>query len=172
LEAKEALALQIETAAEQFAILKALVSGEFEVVTRRHTTLGDRAPLRIMMALAKDFLFSATRAYRICEHAPDDISIPRDERKAFLKDLRPIIGVRDVNEHGFDVHNRGRTKRSRPAMHHHESESVVLDETSLVILSPDAILMGPLNLAEIIEPIERLRKLAGFHSLSRSSAPE
>ena len=169
---KTAFALLLETASQEFKILQALIQGELLVVSRMQLGAanannfdGHRAQSSIQMALAKEFLFNTVRAFRICERAADELAIDRKVRKSFIKLVRPSVAVRDVNEHGFDPKGGARGKSSRPSMCHHASDSVVCDETSLVILGPNRILMGPLNLWEVFEQIEAMRQTAGFSSL-------
>lgn len=168
-----AFALLLEAASEQFKTLQAIVRQDLLVVSRSQfeapsdDTGHFRAQAVIQMALAKEFLFTAVRALRIIEHAPSHLNVPKEQRKAFLALLRPIVSVRDVNEHAYDPANGSRGKSSRPSMHQHESESVILDETSLIILDPNRILMGPLNLASVFEKIEAMRITAGFSALPR-----
>jgi hypothetical protein len=115
------------------------------------------------MALAKSFVFHAVRARRICEHGAGSLTVNRTERKLFLSATAKVPDVRDVNEHGFDW---GAT--SKPSMHHHSKNSAMVDETAMVVLGDQNILMGPLNLYDIYLPTNRMRKLAGFASLPRS----
>jgi hypothetical protein len=49
----------------------------------------------------------------------------------------------------------------------HEHEGGTLDETSMVILGPEKILMGPLNLYQAYLKVDRMRKIAGFSVLPR-----
>jgi hypothetical protein len=163
-----AFALLVEGAAEQFDILQELISGNLVVQCGCSTDKAARSLIymraspTIQMALAKAFLFNAARAYRILEHGSDQITISRVERKQFMNSLRPIISVRDVNEHGFDPVKGPRQKESRPAMHVHADEQVFVDETAMVILGPKQILMGPLNLVDIGRTVKRMREVAGF----------
>jgi hypothetical protein len=41
-----------------------------------------------------------------------------------------------------------------------------VDETAMVVLGDQKILMGPLNLYDVYVPTDCMRKLAGFGSLS------
>jgi hypothetical protein len=118
------------------------------------------------MALAKSFLFFSARAHRICEHGAGSLHLPREERKLFLAMMRHVVPVRDVNEHGFDP-NAG--SEATPSLHFHKLEDVMVDQTSLIILGPDKILMGPLNLCDVYRAIDRMRKLAGFAAARRAS---
>ena len=115
------------------------------------------------MALAKSFVFNVVRARRICEHSRGSLAVNGLERTRFLRATASVLGVRDVNEHGFDT--SGRT--SKPTMHSHPEYSVVLDETAMVVLGDQEILMGPLNLYDVYVPTAYMRTLAGFASLHR-----
>jgi hypothetical protein len=63
-------------------------------------------------------------------------------------------------------------------MHHHIAESALVDETGMIALSNQKVLMRPLNLYAIFFATERMRKLAGWRSLpqvelkSSSSPPD
>lgn len=171
IDTKTAFALLLEAASEQFKILQALIQGELLVSSRMQigaanaNNLDGRAQATILRALAKEFLFNAVRALRICEHAAGELAIDREVRMSFMKLVGPSVPVRDVNEHGYDPNGGSKRKKSRPSMHHHASDGVLCDETSLVILGPDRILMGPLNLLKVFEQIEAMRQTAGFSSL-------
>ena len=176
IDTSKAFALKLEMASEQFGLLRALVSTELLIVNNPNSTAikgvhhNLRAESCIVDALANEFLFNAVRAYRICKHGAGELGIPRVQRKNFMNSLAHITNVRDVNEHGYDFSTGLRGKTSRPSMHSHENESVILDETSVVILGPDKILKGPLNLVEVAKPIEAMRQIAGF--ASQCSAPK
>jgi hypothetical protein len=158
-------ALMLETACEDFEILRRLIERETKFVTGSGQE-DFRAAGRVQMALAKSFVFNAVRARRICEHGAGSLSVERAERGLFLKATGILVAVRDVNEHGFDAGGALRSKTSKPSMHSHDQESAILDETSMVVLGDRKILMGPLNLYDIYVPTDRMRKLAGFSSLS------
>jgi hypothetical protein len=91
------------------------------------------------------------------------LTLDRLERKRFLKATGLLISVRHVNEHGFD-----RGAYSKPSMHVQEGGK--LDETSLVVLGPEKILMGPLNLCAAYAAVDLMRKLAGFSALRDQKA--
>jgi len=81
-----------------------------------------------------------------------------------------LVGIRDVNEHGFDSGNPargGRSKDSTPSMHSYEVEDmkISVDETSLMIFD-GKILIGAVNLYDVYPQVERMRQLAGYASLS------
>jgi hypothetical protein len=156
-------ALMLETACEDFEVLQRLIRQETRLV------FGDgredhRAGARVRMGLAKSFVLHVVRARRICEHGATGLTVDRTERKLFLKATANVLSVRDVNEHGFDS-SRGGT--SKPSMHNHAKKGTILDETSMIVLGEQEILMGPLNLYNIYTPTDRMRKLAGFASLSQ-----
>ncbi len=153
-------ALMLETACEDFEICQSLIRRETKIVSSADRK-GYRALPRIQMALAKSFVFHVVRARRICEHGKGSLAIDSLERTRFLKATAGVLGVRDVNEHGFDASGRV----SQPSMHSHARESAILDETAMVVLGDRKILMGPLNLYDIYVPTERMRSLAGFSSI-------
>jgi len=115
------------------------------------------------MALAKEFLFNVVRARRIAEHAGDELFVEKTKRRAFVSNLKHVVDVRDVNEHGFD---RDSKASSPPRQHMHANDGASVDETSLVILSANKILMGPINLADIFVHVDRMQQLAGFAALA------
>lgn len=161
---KEAFALQLETACNEFETLRALITNQFRMIDNQgeaNSPEVSRAKGTIYMALAKSFLFSANRANRICQKNKAPLQLDRSEREAFLKATKPLIDVRDVNEHGFDGDRR--SEHNRPSLHEHPDAFV--DETGLVVDSPDRILMGPLNLHDVYTAVARMRSLAGFSSL-------
>jgi hypothetical protein len=174
IDTKTAFALLLEAASKQFKVLQSLIRGELSIVShpqpgvRGEDLCNLRAPTVIQMALAKEFLFNAVRAFRIIEHSSTGLDIARGDRKSFLASLRPIVVVRDVNEHAYDPNKGNRGKSSRPTQHHHVRDSVSLDETSLVVSGPEKILMGPLNLATVFEPVEAMRRTAGFAALRKA----
>lgn len=155
-------ALLLETACESFEILD-------RIITRKTTVASDnqrdnvRDPARIQMALAKDFLFNAMRAYRVCERGAGLLELDREERKRFLRNCASIRAVRDVNEHGYEPNSA-----SAPRMHVHPS--VRTDETSLSLVGPKELVMGPLNLYDVYCHVARMRAIAGFHALSQRGA--
>ena len=152
-------ALMLETACEDFEIMQRMIRHEIKLVSGNGIE-DYRAPMRIQMALAKSFLFNLVRARRICERGAGSLRIDRAERTRFLKATAAVVRVRDVNEHGFDG-----KKISKPSLHSHAKESAILDETAMIVLGDQNILMGPLNLYNVYIPTDRMRKLAGFSSL-------
>jgi hypothetical protein len=152
-------ALTLETACEDFEIMQRLISGELSVVSQGSKRDWRAAP-RIQMALAKSFVFNLVRARRICEHGKSSLAVDRSERKRFLSATAEALRVRNVNEHGYDV-----ATDSPPSLHFQVQGGGFGDETSLGILGPDSILMGPLNLVDLYTPTDRMRQLAGFSAL-------
>jgi hypothetical protein len=160
LSVEKGFALMLEAACEDFETMQRLISGELSIVSRRASRRDWRAAPCVQMALAKSFVFNLARARRICEHGASSLTVDRAERKRFLAATAEVLSVRNVNEHGFDV-----ATDSPPSLHFH-AEGGGCDETSLVIDGPDSILMGPLNLAHLHKPTDRMRQLAGFSALS------
>lgn len=151
-----AFALLLETACEDFEIMQGIIKKEIRIESPNM-----RASARIQMALAKSFIANVIRAHRICRHGAQYLAIDKLERDRFLKSTPAIQNVRDVNEHGYDVSGN----KSKPSMHEHTLESAILDETSMIVLGPEKILMGPINLFDAYHAIARMRELAGFASL-------
>lgn len=175
---EEAFALILETACEDFENMLDLLDRELQVVVTppqqdaaTSTVQTDpmkfsrraRAPARIQMALAKSFLFNARRANRICEKNKAALALARAEREQFMNATKPLIPVRDVNEHGFDGDKR--SEKNKPQMH--DQDGARLDETALTVDGRDRILMGPLNLYTIYLAVNRMREIAGFQALHK-----
>jgi hypothetical protein len=160
----------LESACEDFEFLGALIKREISIEVRHDPPVQMsrsaqlRAGHRIQMALAKSFLFFSVRAHRICDHGAGSLHLPREERRLFLATTLCIVPVRDVNEHGYDANAKS---ESTPTLHFHELEDAMVDETALVVLGPERILIGPLNLCDIYRAVDRMRKLAGFAALAR-----
>jgi|HubBroStandDraft_6_1064221.scaffolds.fasta_scaffold1330615_2 hypothetical protein len=152
-------ALLLESACESFEILSRIIEGKTTVVSNHY-----RDPIRIQMALAKDFLFFAARAHRVCEHGSGALTLPRQERIRFLKTVGAIRAVRDVNEHGFDANTN-----AKPSLHHQAGG--FLDETALAVFGPEQVLMGPLNLCNIYRAVARMRDIAGFGKAPQPARP-
>jgi hypothetical protein len=156
----DGFALMLETACRDFEALGALLRKDIEVSGDPRTVM--RAAAAIRMALAKSFVFHLVRAARICEHGAQSINVEADERKTFLRAMKPLLLVRDVNEHGFDSGSGSRGKKSKPSIHLHEIDEVALDETALAFAGPERVLMGPVNLFDFYPPANRIRSIAGF----------
>jgi hypothetical protein len=87
-----------------------------------------------------------------------------------LRKTKALLDVRDVNEHGFDATEIKNRKSAKPSMHHHQSESALIDESSMVIFSDQKILIGPLNLYDFYITANAMREIAGFDSLPPNEA--
>jgi hypothetical protein len=169
----------VETACEDFENLQDLIGGHLQVVAvprdpaipsnqddSRNAIHAARASARIQMALAKSFVFNAHRANRICEKNTAALTLDRLERNRFMKATDQLAALRDVNEHGFD----GGKDDVKPSMRLH-SEGGWMDETSLVVLGPEKILMGAANLYSVYLAVDRMRTLAGFNAAYRDRRP-
>jgi hypothetical protein len=154
----------LETACRDFEAMQRLIRQETRLVfVNGQEDIKGRAC--VQMALAKSFVFHVVRARRICEHGADSLKVDRSERRLFLQSTAGVLGVRNVNEHGFDAGGATRGKSSKPAMHHHLDEYAKVDETAMLVLGDQKILMGPLNLYDVYVATEHMRKLAGFSTL-------
>lgn len=160
----EGFALMLETACSDFETMQRLIRQETRLLLAdgQEDLLG-RA--RAQMALAKSFVFHVVRARRICDHGAGSLTVDRLQRRTFLQSTAGVLGVRDVNEHGFDCGGSVRGKASEPAMHHHPVDDALVDETAMVVLSDQRVLMGPLNLYDVYVPTDIIRKVAGFSGL-------
>jgi hypothetical protein len=95
-------ALMLETACGDFEAMQRLIRRETQLVfSNGQEDFGGRACAQ--MALAKSFVFHVVRARRICEHGAGSLKVDRSARKSFMQDTAGVVGVRDVNEHGFDA---------------------------------------------------------------------
>jgi hypothetical protein len=165
----EGLALMLETACSDFETMQRLIRREARLLfANGQEDLSGRA--HAQMALAKSFVFHVVRARRICKHGAGSSTVDRLQRRTFLQTTAGVLSVRDVNEHGFDAGGAMRGKTSRPAMHHHPVEDALVDETAMVVLSDQKILMGPVNLYDVYIPTDVMRKIAGFSSLNLASS--
>jgi hypothetical protein len=162
---EKALAVLVDRACMDFEDLRDMIERQIQLSWSESkdpatSIRRKRAPSDIQMALAKSFVTNIVRARRIVEGGAASLKLDRSERTRFLKATEKMVPVRDVNEHGYDP-----DAYSKPAMHFQEGG--LLDETSLVTLGPDKILMGPVNLAEIFPAVNCLRNLVGFSALSK-----
>jgi hypothetical protein len=156
---RQAFALMLEIACRSFETARRLLGRQLRIVNERGAE-DIRAGPDAAMALVQSFVFNTRRARRICEQGASLPHVPRDERTRFVHATATLVRVRDVNEHGFDA-----KKSTRPKLHEHDDGFV--DETSLVLASPDKILMGPLNLLTVYTSVERMRQIAGFQRLQQ-----
>jgi len=127
-----------------------------------------RVEATVRMALAKQFLFNANRAHRLCTKNKSKLTIDREPREKFLRATKCLTDVRNVNEHGFDGDERSR--KNKPSMHEHDE--AFLDEISLVFDTPNKILMGPLNLVDIYDAVRLARSVAGFQASASAAKDE
>lgn len=118
LTAREAFALQLETACKEFEALRALTARRLRLTDDQGEAYSPEVTTTsatIYIALAKSFLFNANRANRICQKNKAALQLDRSEREAFLKATKPLSNVRNVNEHGFDCDSR--LARNSPSLH-------------------------------------------------------
>jgi len=167
--ATQAFTLILEDACNQFEVLQGLLSGEIRVVGAHpgsEVRITKHAGV-IRMALAKSFLFNASRANRICKNNKAALAIDGQERKRFLSATKCLAAVRDVIEHGYDGNLQ--SKKRRPTMHQHNEAFV--DETSLCVAGLTKILMGPLNLHDVYTVVARMRDFTRAVQSAPSSHP-
>lgn len=164
---KSNLALMLEIACEQYEMAANLIAGRMRVVNVSASEIqGARAQSVIVMALAKEFIFNARRAERIIDQGKAHLQLDRVRRKQFLKKMKAIISVRDINEHGFDIEGLNGKPVKRPSLHFHGGDQFALDDTAMII-SNNEIYIGPLKLSEIYSLVAEMRNLAGFSSLPK-----
>jgi hypothetical protein len=166
---KSDFALLLETACEQYEVAEALVMRKLDITAAQESNYSGivgRANSTVIMALAKEFLFNARRAYRLLDQGKGELDIDRIARKKFMETLKVIINVRDVNEHGRDkLGNNGRPA-PRESLHEHLEGQIAVSETAMVVMNGD-IFIGPLRLVEIYKQVAEMRAVAGFSSLSK-----
>ncbi|MFF8800902.1 MULTISPECIES: hypothetical protein [unclassified Methylobacterium] len=160
-------ALMIEGACQEFEALQAILSHEVTIAGTTPSAVFVQGT--IVRSLTKTFLFNAARAYRIYKHGKSVLKLPRELRKEFEQVLEPVIAVRDVNEHGFDSHQIPGKKNLRPTLHLHAEFDAAVDETSIIALGPEQVLVGPLNIYNLYQTIARMRTVAGFAALRAAS---
>ncbi|WP_333828023.1 hypothetical protein [Pararhodobacter sp.] len=104
--------------------------------------------MKCVSSLAHKFIFEVIRLRRVIEHGHADLQLEPEFRRHFLRELKVVLHVRNVNEHGYDI--RG-NENSQPSMHPHEHDglNLALDETSIIVLSPQKILIGPINIYDV-----------------------
>lgn len=166
---RERLALLLEVSCEQFELARAFANREFDVSAPMGTSkthLFRRANSTATMALAKEFLFNSRRALRLVEDGKGKLALDRPQRIAFINTLKPIIDIRNVNEHGFDEKSHSGKPIIRPKLHKHHDGFIAVDETSMVV-DNGKILIGPLDLESVYNSIFKLKEIAGFSSLPR-----
>ncbi len=75
---KSRLALLLQVACEQFQVAQKLATGELQVIATSNSTsqhLSSRTSSIAQMALAKEFLFNARRAYRLVEQGKGKLNL-------------------------------------------------------------------------------------------------
>ena len=163
----ERLAMLLESACNQFEVLLKLLSDKIVILDKSqsaHIFAGSLAKHVIEMALAKEFLFNARRVHRLVDQGKGPLGLDRKIRRNLMSTLKPIIGVRDANEHGFDEKPMSGKPIPKPRPHYHFGGAVSVDETSLMVIG-SKILMGPLDLRQIYNAVAILRNSAGYKSL-------
>ena len=162
----DSYSLLISSALGSFEALAGFLNGDLVVMRKAEDSNFKPYPfLNFYSVLAKHFLFEMNRLYRVIEHATNLHScLPLQEqgpfieaRRDFVKKWRCLVNVRNVNEHGFDYKKSG--KKASPSLHTHFDGQFALDETSLIILGANEILMGPINLADLYRDVLPLSKL-------------
>lgn len=164
---QQALAILLETASEQFKIGQRIITNDIEIKfddkkNIDETLLYYRSKFTIINALFKEFLFNCVRARRICEKGSGVLGILDEDLDKFVKSLSDLTPVRNVNEHGFDL----KDNRTKPKIYTHSQNLYSLDDTSLIILGPEEIYMGPVNIFQKFKIIEQMISVSGFLSLS------
>jgi hypothetical protein len=161
---EQGFALVLEQACSAFETLQGFVTGSLSI-SSSDPIQAVRATGTMHLALAQSFLFLSVRAFRICKHGKSVLGLPREEWKRFESELAGVVDVRDVSEHGLDLNRYRGGEVTRPSMHAHDQHNSAADETSLIVLGPTTILMGPLNLWDIYQSVARMRAIAGFQAL-------
>jgi hypothetical protein len=134
--------LKLQAAVEAYQALQVIVQNEIDFGS---DIAFMRRRVAIEFALADRMIYSINQAYRICEHGKPQIVAPGFSRKSFLYRMRRLRQIRDVSEHFADY------QKDSPKLTFadHDEESVRVDEASLVIVGPERILRGELNLYDV-----------------------
>lgn len=153
----KAFALTLETACKDFEVLQRLIANELKIVASdgREDHFGAGS---IRMALAKSFVFHVARAHRICHQGQSELAVSELECTTFKAATAAVVGVRHVNEHGFDVTRNW----SKPSLHINDEGTAFVDELSLEVTGVRKIRMGPIDLCDVYVSTDRMRGLAGF----------
>jgi hypothetical protein len=133
----------------------------------------------VQRGLARDFLFSANRIYRLCTYHRDSLQhlISFADIDKFVAAAAGVKGVRDINEHGIEPDAR---PESRPTLKMQEAKvpgviemTFYTDERWLVVRDWVPF-MGEINLRDLYSAVDELRKVAGYHEvlLRRGKEPK
>jgi hypothetical protein len=110
------------------------------------------------IAAFDSMLFECARARRIARDSSANIENLGLDSKEFLGIMDDVAAVRNVMEHWADVINP-RTQKN----HNHVSKGglkISVDESSIIILGPEEIYKGPLNLYDVYRYIMlKLKKM-------------
>ncbi len=126
----------------------------------------------VRRALAQSFIMNLMKVCRFFDSGKNLDFIDPTDRREFVKLSKKVKQVRDAVEHGYDLHDGKGGKNSEPQLHEHSEFSAKLDETALIFIGSDAILMGPLNLIEFEVPIANMVRKYGFSSLHNPSVTQ
>lgn len=130
----------LSQAKSRFETAQAVVSGSIRETNSQLST-------SIIPALCDSFLFLCTRANRIARDASADIDATGISAEQFQKFMGDVSTTRNVAEHWGDVIRPRKTKA-----HTHLSKvglKIAVDETAYIVLGPDEIYSGSLNLHDV-----------------------
>ncbi len=173
-EIRKNFALLVESAAENYALSAMILDGLMTISGSNRADASSlisryqpRANSSIVKALIWQFIYDATKAYRICERTAQHLHISRDRRKDFLKKFRPLQAVRNISDHTFDPTGNPRKKNIKASTQEHNLQGLTMgvDQTSMIIVS-GKILVGDIDIAILGKEVLFLVPEAGFMALA------
>jgi len=99
-----------------------------------------------MRALLNSMLFESARARRIARDAPELVKDCGLDRQEFLDVMNAVADLRNVMEHWTDP---DKPRRREVSGHEIRGLKIAVDETSIVVIGPEIVLKGPLNLYDV-----------------------
>ncbi|GAD09168.1 hypothetical protein GFGA_1c1237 [Gluconobacter frateurii NBRC 103465] len=160
------LCIKLAAACEAYELMASLLSNE-KLIVSSDGKVSRRSSSTAIVALAKQFVFEAARAYRICEHAGNKIGIDKTENRIFRTNLSNLVRSRSVNEHWTDP--VGLKDSSTPQEHTFKdvklpnfyAKEMTIDDTSVVMVS-GTIFFGSLKLEKDYVAVKKMNDLYGW----------
>jgi hypothetical protein len=114
---------------------------------KKYFEAGREAHGHASVAAFDSMLFECARARRIARDAPDALTAIGIDPAEFLGVMDEVAALRNVMEHWGDVINpRAQTVHSHTTQ---QGLKIKLDESSLIMLGPEQIYKGQLNLHDV-----------------------
>ncbi|WP_429956100.1 hypothetical protein ACQW08_04575 [Gluconobacter japonicus] len=158
--------IKLDEACKCYEMMKSIISREYVITDRDHNEILG-AGSTIAISLAKEFIFEAARAYRICEHSWNLMGINKIDMKIFITSLQNLIRSRDVNEHWTDSVNI--KQKSRPQKH--KVGEINVDDTSFIIINGN-LSFGNLELDKYYRAVKKMNDLYGWKARAMKSIVE